>query len=142
VPSSSEESTITLPLYPVTVVPPVTEEVPSENITIGEEVTTLVSNESSSEYPVTFFLTTSPRTSDMMTTGTLMPTEFTSDQYPSSTEMPDCSITPCHNGGTCIHTKEGPQVNVYFHSTQIVIYHTCRWRRMLPDMKHSCKYIE
>jgi hypothetical protein len=118
-------STVTLPHYPVTVVTPITEEVPSENITIGEEITTLVSNESSREYSTTYFLTTSPSTPYMMATGTLMPTEststeFTSERYPSPTELPDCSVTPCHNGGTCIHTKEGPRVSVYLHSTETV----------------------
>jgi hypothetical protein len=107
----TSESATTLAPYPV--ITPVTEEIPSENITVGEEVTP-ISTESSSEYPITFFLTTSPKTPDMIT-GTTTPTVSTStdftDRYPSSTEMPDCSVIPCHNGGTCIHTKEGPRVS-------------------------------
>jgi hypothetical protein len=103
--------TTTLAPYPV--VTTVTEEVPSENVTVGETVTP--TSQSSSEYPITFFLTTSPKTPDMIT-GTTTPTVSTStdftDRYPSSTEMPDCSVIPCHNGGTCIHTKEGPRVSV------------------------------
>lgn len=107
------QSTVSLLPYPVTVV---TEEVPSQNITITEQVTTVVNTELSSEYPTTFFLTTSPRTPEMTPTSTLTPTEttpveLTSDRYTTSTELPDCTVIPCHNGGTCIHTKDGPQVS-------------------------------
>jgi hypothetical protein len=113
------QSTASLPHYPVTAV---TAEVPSQNITIREQVTTVVSTELSSEHPITFFLTTSPRTPEMTPTGTWTPTEttateMTSDQYTTSTELPDCTIIPCHNGGTCVHTKDGPQVSALFSDT-------------------------
>jgi hypothetical protein len=118
---------------PYPVVTPVTEEMPSENVTLGEEVTP-ASNESSSEYPITFFLTTSPKTPEMIT-GTTTPTVSTStdftDRYPSSTEMPDCSVIPCHNGGTCIHTKEGPRVSY----ADTVTY--CHYGKKLFPLSHA-----
>jgi hypothetical protein len=36
--------------------------------------------------------------------------------------MPDCSVIPCHNGGTCIHTKEGPRVSVHWDSDLLSLW--------------------
>ncbi|PSN38460.1 hypothetical protein C0J52_15614 [Blattella germanica] len=96
----SSESTP--PYHPVT---PVTST--TENITSTEVVT------SRSESPPgpTDMITSTSQGPEVTTESTSYSssTEFSSESYSTSTEIPDCSISPCFNGGTCVHSKEGPR---------------------------------
>ncbi|XP_069677103.1 protein eyes shut isoform X2 [Periplaneta americana] len=90
----SEQSTFTPAVITTGETTPTTESPVTVSVPVTDEDRMY---SSSSEYPT------------YSTTLSTLDTTAYMESSSSSTALPDCSITPCLNGGTCIHTKEGPQ---------------------------------
>ncbi|XP_068084858.1 protein eyes shut [Anabrus simplex] len=112
-----EETTVfevTLPEVSSVVTSETSKEIPkaTEESSEVSEVTTV------SEVTVSpTVLSTVVETVSTLTTETSTSFEFTTTSEPPTptTEIPDCSLFPCLNGGTCIYTLQGPRCLCKFH---------------------------
>ncbi|XP_063218539.1 protein eyes shut [Bacillus rossius redtenbacheri] len=85
---------------------------PSEEHTSTTPYTTEISQLTSKSSDITTLPMTESGSTEFMFTSEISTEEET--LFTTSTEWADCSVYPCRNGGTCVHTADGPRCSCKF----------------------------